>query len=269
MSGTAICTDSSALLPDMVAERLGIEVVPISITLGGEPFDERAQPIDDFYERLIDGIEVTTSQPSPGDFTDAYARLAARGARTALSIHLDARISGTTASAELAARDAPIPVRVVDTKTVSFGVGVCVRAAAEAVVAGGSASDAVATAMRLGAAMRNVFVAHGGPGGRVPELSGWAVLTFVDGTTLPVAACESVGETVDAMAAQVLGSDEPVQAAVGHAGAITETAADALAVELSRSPHVLDVERYRVGAAVGAHTGPVTFGAFWWPAGTV
>jgi len=266
VSTTAICTDSSALLPAPVADRLGIAVVPIAITLDGEPFDERAQPIDDFYERLTDGAEVTTSQPNPADFAGAYARLAARGARTALSIHLDARVSGTTASAELAARDAPIPVRVVDTRTVSFGVGVCVRAAAEAVVVDGSASDAVAAAMRLGAAMRNVFVAHGGPGGRVPELSGWTVLTFVDGTTLPVAACEGVGETVDAMAAQVLRADEPVQAAVGHAGAVTETAADALADELSRLPPVLEVERYRVGASVGAHTGPVSFGAFWWAA---
>jgi DegV family protein with EDD domain len=269
MSGTAICTDSSALLPASVAERFGIEVVPISITLGDEPFDERAQPIDDFYERLSAGAAVTTSQPSPADFADAYARLAARGARAALSIHLDARVSGTTSSAELAAREASLPVSVVDTKTVSFGVGVCVRAAGEAVAAGGSASDAAAAATGLGAAMRNVFVAHGGPGGRVPELSGWTVLAFVDGTTLPVAACESVRETVDAMAAQIRRPDEPVQAAVGHAGAVTETAADALADELSRLPHVLEVERYRVGAAVGAHTGPVTFGAFWWPAGTV
>ena len=42
-------------------------------------------------------------------------------------------------------------------------------------------------------------------------------------------------------------------------------AADALAVLLASSPRVIGVERYRVGAAVGAHTGPLSFGAFWWP----
>ncbi len=265
MSTTAICTDSSALLPARVAD-LGIEVVPIGITLDGEPFDVRAQPIDDFYERLIDGVEVTTSQPSPSDFTDAYAKLAARGARRVLSIHLDARVSGTTSSAELAAREARVPVRVVDTRTVSFGVGVCVRAAAEALAAGGSAGDAVAAAVRLGTAMRNVFVAHRGPGGRVPELQGWSVRTFADGRTLPIAACDNADETVDSMAAHMLGGEALIRAAVGHAAEVVEARADDLADMLARSSLVLGVERYRVGAAVGAHTGPVAFGAFWWAA---
>lgn len=266
MNEAAICTDSSALLPADVAHRFGVEVVPIAIALDGEPYDEQAEPIDDFYERLSAGAEVTTSQPSPGNFADAYARLSGRGARRALSIHLDARVSGTIASAELAAREAPIPVSVVDTRTASYGVGACVRAAAEVLAAGGSASDAVASATGLGASLKNVFVVRDGPGGRVPGQPGWAVLMLTNGITLPIAAPTRVGEAIDLMAAQILGADGPVRAAVGHAGATAEAAAGNLADELSRLPHVLTVERYRVGASVGAHTGPVSFGAFWWPA---
>ena len=55
-----------------------------------------------------------------------------------ISIHLDERVSGTAGSAEIAAREAPIPVNVVATETVSFGVGICARAAAEALAAGAS-----------------------------------------------------------------------------------------------------------------------------------
>lgn len=265
MNDTAICTDSSALLRKDVADRFGVDVVPISITLDGEPFDESAQPIDDFYERMSSDAEVTTSQPSPADFADAYSRLAAQGARRALSIHLDARISGTIASAELAAREAPIPVSVVDTRTASFGVGACVRAACEALVAGGSASAAAAAATGLGTALKNVFVVRGGPGGRIPEQPGWGVLMLENGATLPIAVFDCVAEAIDLMAAQLLRGNEPVRAAVGHAGAATEASAHDLADELSRLSRVLDVERYRVGASVGAHTGPVSFGACWWP----
>jgi hypothetical protein len=149
MSQVAICTDSSALFPVGALDRLGITVVPIAITLDGEPFDAREDAIDDFYARLSEGARATTSQPSPGEFLEAYARIEADGATEVLSIHLDARVSGTLASAVLAAREAPLPVSVVDTRTVSFGVGVCVRAAAEAIASGASVRDAAAIVGRL------------------------------------------------------------------------------------------------------------------------
>jgi fatty acid-binding protein DegV len=265
MSAVAICTDSSALFPYGVAERLGISVVPIAITLDGEPYEERDEAIDDFYARLFDGAPVTTSQPSPGEFLEAYARAAAAGAQEVLSIHLHARISGTARSAELAAREAPIPVAVIDTKTVSFGVGLCVRAAAEALAGGGSASEGADAARSLEGTLRNVFVAHAGPRGRLPDSPRWSLLEFTAGTIEPRAACGGLDEAIEAMAARVFEEDGKSRAAVGHAGASTEAAADALAVALASMAHVVDVERYRVGAAVGAHTGALSFGAFWWP----
>lgn len=265
MNGMGICTDSSALLPARVADRFGVEIVPIAIALDGQPFDERTHTLDDFYERLDRGAEATTSQPSLGDFADAYASLAARGARTVLSIHLDARVSGTGAAAAVAAEEAPIPVSVVDTKTVSFGVGACVREAAAAIEAGGSADAGAAAATRLGAVMRNAFVARSGPGGRVPGPSGWAVLTFVDGATQPIAACRSAEEAIDVMAEQVHASLEPFRAAVGHAGTVMKREAEILADAVAGSPQAVEIERYRVGAPVGAHTGGASFGVFWWP----
>jgi fatty acid-binding protein DegV len=266
MSSVAICTDSSTLFPEGVAERLGVTIVPIAITLDGRVVDEHATPIDAFYARMTAGERVTTSQPSPGEFLDAYSTLAAGGACDVLSIHLDARVSGTTGSAELAAREAPIPVTVVDTRTVSFGVGLCVRAAAQALATGASVPEAASVAVAAGTAQRNVFVAPQGPPGRLPEAAGWAVLEFVDGAARPIGVRDSLGEAIDAMLAGVLAEERPARAAVGHAAAATEPAADALALSLAGLSQVVEVERYRVGAAVGAHTGPVSFGAFWWPA---
>ena len=264
MSDVAICTDSSALFPAGIAELLGVIRVPVSITLDGEVYD--SDDVDEFYELLSSGAKAATSQPSTGDFLVAYGAAEARGAGEVLSIHLDARVSGTVAGAELAARDAPIPVRVVDTGTVSFGVGVCVRAAAEAVAAGASAGRAAGVARRVGPRLRNVFVAAGAPRGRMGNVSGWGLLEFVDGKPQPVAACGSVQEALDAMAERIGEAFGPIRAAVGHAGAAAASAADALAVLLASSSRVMDVERYRVEPAVGAHTGPLSFGAFWWPA---
>jgi DegV family protein with EDD domain len=264
MSSVAICTDSSALFPAGVAERLGITVVPVAITVDGAVLDDQNLAPDEFYA-LSEGADVTTSQPSPGAFLDAYARAGAGGAAQVLSIHLDARVSGTVSSAELAAREAPIPVTVVDTRTVSFGVGLCVRRAAESIAAGASAREAAAAATRAAAQLRNAFVAHRGPTGRLPEATGWALLEFAGGKADVLGATADIADAIDAMAARVLLADRPVRAAVGHAGAAVEQAAEALALSLASVSRVVEVERYRVGPAVGAHTGPLSFGAFWWP----
>lgn len=260
-----VCTDSSALLPAHDVARLGIEVVPIVIALDGEaaPGDLDA---DAFYARMAAGASVATSQPSPAEFAAVYAAAAARGAESVLAIHLDERVSGTAASAASAAQISPIPVRVVAAETVSFGVGLCARAAAEAIAAGASACAAEALARRLGSTVRNVFVAAGAPAGRVGRQRDWTVLAFADGETRPLVACESAADAVEVMVAHILAAGAPIRVAVGHAAATTEPAAGELAAALADSDLVAELERYRVDPAVGAHSGPLSFGAFWWAA---
>jgi DegV family protein with EDD domain len=266
MSRVALCTDSSALLPEGGAEALDVVRVPVGIAIDGEAYEPAG--VDDFYARVSRGAEATTSQPSPGEFLDAYRALAESGVDEVLSIHLDARVSGTVASAQLAAREVDISITVVDSGTVSFGVGVCVQAAAAALARGLSASAAAAAARRLGSRLGNVFVAADAPAGRVggARESAWTVLQLVDGVTVPVLRCDGAGGATETMAAKVLDLAGPVQLAVGHASRAVEPWADALAELVAGGERVVGVERYRVSAAVGAHTGPLSFGAFWWPA---
>jgi DegV family protein with EDD domain len=264
MSRVALCTDSSSLLSPAAAASLGVDVVSVPVTLDDELFDDRMSSLDWFYERLRVGARATTSQPTPADFASAYERAAARGAETVVSIHLDSRVSGAVASAESAARESPIPVTVVDTKTVSFGVAVCVRAAAHAAARHHSAGDAAIAASRLGARMQNAFVALGSPGGRVPTVGGWMLFRFAEGAASPVWECASEIEAVERVASLVSRGERQL-AAVGHAGRAQEATADRLAHRLADAESVLAVERYRVGASVGAHTGADSFGAFWWP----
>lgn len=127
-------TDSTSSLPPHVAERWGIEVVPLEVVVDGERHDEGVDLTSaDLLAALTAGRTVTTSQPSPAVFARAYAHAVERGAREIVSVHLSGELSGTVRAAELAALAARVPVHVVDSRTVAMGLGLAVLAAAELV----------------------------------------------------------------------------------------------------------------------------------------
>ncbi|MDP1807155.1 MAG: DegV family protein [Acidimicrobiales bacterium] len=155
-----LVTDSNAQLPPELAERYGVEVVPLSVTIDGEEYLEGVDlDAAEFYARFQRRRPVvSTAQPSPGRFAEAYEAVAASGATEILSIHIGSSVSGTVNSARLASQVAPVPVRIVDTGTASFAVSLCLWEAAEAIAAGATLEEAAAAAERVGAAVGNVFV---------------------------------------------------------------------------------------------------------------
>jgi fatty acid-binding protein DegV len=263
MRDIRICTDSTALFPEGLALPNGATVVAVGIALDGAAYEPG--DVDDFYSRLLDGARATSSAPSPGDFLDAYSAAAAGGADEIVSIHLDARVSATVSSAELAAREAPIGVTVVDSETVSFGLGACVSAAAEVLSNGGSVAEAVHVVRRLAPRFRSLFVAPAAPAGRVRAGRDWTIHSFSDGVVAPLVACRSEAEAAELMASTILSAPGARGVAVGHASARVEPWAGTLAERLGADPGVAEVLRYRLAEAVGVHTGPFCFGAFWWP----
>src|SRR5919206_87199 len=120
--------------------------------------------------------------------------LAARGVDAILSVHLGSNISGTVNAASLAAAASPVPVRVVDTGSASFGVAFAVWEAAEALAGGASVDEAARLARRVAAVTGNVFVLRGlelaRAGGRlaagVTEAEAIPVLSVVEGVMRPV-----------------------------------------------------------------------------------
>jgi fatty acid-binding protein DegV len=261
----ALCTDSSSLLSASAAASLGVDVVPVEVTLDGDPFDELTSSLEWFYQRLRAGAEVTSSEPRAAAFAETYERASARGAESVVSIHADARVSAAAGSAERAKHDASLPVTVVDTRTVGYGVAVCVRAAAATAAAGRSAADTALSAVRCGEALQNVVVARESRWGRIPTVGGWTLARFADGTTSPFWECGSIGEAVERTVSLVRHGAVPLGAAVGHAGRELEPAADELAHALGASERIRSMERYRIGASVVVHTGADIFGACWWP----
>jgi DegV family protein with EDD domain len=120
-----VVVDSTADIPQQVRNDLNITVVPLSILFGNESFlDGIEMSSDQFYKRLTEGnVHPSSSQPSPGAFAEAYSRLA-QNHEGIISIHLGGKLSGTVRSAEQAKELVPdVPIRVIDSGSVSMGFG--------------------------------------------------------------------------------------------------------------------------------------------------
>ncbi len=274
---TGLVTDSNAMLPPELAERYGVEVVPLTVTVDGVDHLEGVDlDADGFYGRFGGAHRptVSTSQPSPGRFAAAYRAVADRGADEILSVHIGSTVSGTVNSARLAAQAAPVPVRVVDTGTASFAIACCVWEAGEALAAGATTEEAAAVAEGVAATVGNVFVVGAldlaRAGGRLAVDAGNGaipVLTLAGGVMTAVAQVVDTEEAADAMADYVRSSGPSLRVGVGVADAGALPMVTALEDRLTGVAEVRELVRYRIGPSVGAHTGPGTVGAMFYPTG--
>ena len=143
-----IVTDSACDLPDDVVTELGIRIVPLAIWFGDEELIDREQlTTSEFWARCANQDTLPeTAAPAPGQFESVYRELAAEGATGIVVVNLSGKLSATMQSAELAARSVAdaIDVRVVDSRSVSLGLGTIVLACARA-AAGGVGLDEIAS----------------------------------------------------------------------------------------------------------------------------
>jgi fatty acid-binding protein DegV len=258
-----ICTDSNSQLPESLAERYAIEVVPVTVTIGDQDFLEGVDlDADRFYELM--GADprpsISTSQPSPGQFAAAYEALLQRGCDEILSIHVAASTSGTLNSARLATRSVPVPVRLVDSGLAGFGVSCCVWAAAEAVAHGASIDEAVQIVEALTPQIGTVFVLGAGLDGDI------AVLTIHGGEFEVMTRAATMADAVETMAAAVIGWGPRLNVALGMADRTALPLTEALETKIGAAANVVEVVRYRIGPSVGAYAGSGAVGCFMFPA---
>ncbi|MYR46979.1 DegV family protein, partial [Streptomyces sp. SID5910] len=154
----AIVTDSTAYLPARTMERHGITAVPLTVVLGDRALEEGTEiSTRSLAQALQKRRPVTTSRPSPGLFAETYRKIAESGADGIVSLHLSAELSGTYDAAVVAAREAPVPVRVVDTGMIAMALGFCALAAAGAAESGGTVDEAVTAAEKRAAGTAAYF----------------------------------------------------------------------------------------------------------------
>jgi DegV family protein with EDD domain len=143
-----IVTDSSCDLTDEEVAEHGIEVVPLTIRFGTEELEDRSQlSVEQFYERLGSSPDLPeTAAPAPGKFEAAFRRQAEAGADAVVCINLSSGLSATMQSARTAATAiaADLPVHVVDSRSITSGLGVQCVLAARAAADGATAELVVA-----------------------------------------------------------------------------------------------------------------------------
>jgi DegV family protein with EDD domain len=273
-----ICTDSNSQLLGSVAERYAIEVVPITVTIGDHDYLEGVDlDADQVYELLLadPSTTVSTAQPSSGQFAAAYESLVHRGCDEILSVHVTASMSGVLSSARLAARTVPVPVRLVDSGTASFGVSWCVWAAAEAVARGAKLDGAVRVVESLSPYIGSVFVLGTSPvatGVRAHQFQvrsatedGIPVLTLHAGQLKVLSHADTSLDAVATMAAVVSGWGPRVRVAVSLADPSGAPLTEALEDAVSRLKNVVEVVRYRIGPSIAVYSGLGAVGCFMCP----
>ncbi|MEM9040605.1 MAG: DegV family protein [Actinomycetota bacterium] len=151
-----IVTDSASDLPADTATELGIEIVPLSIRFGDEELIDREElSVEEFWSRCVSATELPeTAAPAPGQFEAAYRRQIDAGATGIVVVTLSGALSATRQSAELAAstmREAGqnVDIRIVDSRSVTLGIGTIAMACARAGHGGASLDEVEALARDL------------------------------------------------------------------------------------------------------------------------
>lgn len=268
-----IVTDSTADIPRDQAEAAGITVVPLTVFFGDEAYLDGVD-LDNagFYQKLSTSKTLPrTSQPSPAAFQQAYTRLIDEGADAILSIHLSAKLSGTYQSA-YAARDTlpdtvkKIPIDIIDSQTISVGMSWAILLAAREAREGVGLAEMKAHVLdqlartRILAVLDTLeYVKRGGRIGGARAflgnmLSVKPIISLKDGEVVPVEQPRTRSKAYARVAqlVQEMGKVEHVSLAESD-----DEVGQQLA-QVIKTVYTGELPIYRLGAALGTHTGPGT-----------
>ena len=275
---TAIVLDSTADLPDAADRFPNWRVVPLYVRFGDESLRDGVD-IDpaEFYARLRESsVFPTTSQPTPGEFLACYQELGAY--ERIFSLHVSAKVSGTFASAEMAAAEVGHGVvRAIDTETASASIAMLALAIQRRLERGTTdeeVDELVARYLGERGLLFTVdtleFLQRGGRIGKAKAFAGTLlhvkpILSIEDGEVEPIKRVRGERKAFAELAAALENEtrDEPAyRLAVAHAAA-PERAAELEALVRAQRPNA-DLELVvTLGAVIGAHAGPGTLALFW------
>jgi DegV family protein with EDD domain len=274
-SKIAIVTDSTANLPDEIIAQYNIHVVPLTVNWGGQGYLDGIDITPAaFYERLkTDKESPTTSQPSAGQFEEVFTKLA-ENYESIVGVFVSEPLSGTLDSARTAANTMPdFPIEIIDSRSISFGLGYMVLAAARAVEGGLNQAEVAQAARSLIDSMRFTFVVEtldylhrGGRIGGAQRLLGSVLsikplLHLSDGKVEPLESVRTKRKAVNRMleiAYQETRDKGSVRAAVVHASSPQEAEVFRQVVLEKLNPVELMLDE--LTPVIGTHVGPGTIG---------
>lgn len=273
---TAVVLTSAADLPLASARHPNWGSVPIHVLWGDEDLRDGVDlSAERFYELLRTRREhPRTSQPSPAEFGDAFARL--ERYERVLVLAPPSQLSGTYDSACLAARDDP-RVRVHDTGGLSGAVVLLAEAIERRLVRGTDDAEVDVVVARFRETHRYLialdtleYLVRGGRAGRAAGLAVQlanvkAVLQTVAGQLVPIRRVRGRARSLDALAREfedVTADSRGLRVGISHANAPREAAELEARLRAARPAAAWDF-RGVFGPALGTHAGPGAVALFW------
>ncbi|MCL4465777.1 MAG: DegV family protein [Chloroflexi bacterium] len=271
-----VVTDSTANLPPQLAASRGIEVVPLQLLIDSQCYADGIDITNDQFYDLLKHCKAlpTTSQPSAGEFVAVYERLLKEGADSIVSLHISHHLSGTYASAVAARALMPkAKITVIDTLSVSMGLGLLALRAVQEIEEGADHEQTVATIERLVPNVRVLFVVDtleylhkGGRIGGASALLGSLldlkpILAIKEGIIQPVERVRTKSKALDRLMG-LIAEDLPVSARP-HGAVIHGKGDHEAALLLGWLKEQYDCAQLligEVGPVIATHTGPGVFG---------
>jgi DegV family protein with EDD domain len=153
MGGIKIVTDSASDLAPDLAERHDITVVPLTIRFGDTEFlDRRDLTPEQFWSRCgSSSVLPETAAPSPGAFQQTFEQAASDGYDGIVCICLSGALSATCQAATSAAQavGGDVPVRVIDSRSITMGQGLMALSAARLSAEGKGIDDVAGLVQEL------------------------------------------------------------------------------------------------------------------------
>lgn len=276
---TAIVLDSTSDLPEGHGGP-SWRVVPLYVRFGDSEAKREYVDIStaEFYRLLRESDQPPKSaQPSPADFAAVFEELS--GYEQILCVVLSAKLSGTLASAELAAKDFGDKVRVIDSRVTSGGTVILADAIQRRLDRGTDDEeiDALVESFRRDRGLLFTvdtleYLVRGGRVGKAAGLAGQLlsvkpILAFDDGEVAPLkrvrGRSKALGELEEIFRASTEGQDDPnLHVGVGHAEANEDCDELVRRLKDARPNASLDIVT-TLGPVIGTHGGPGTLGLFW------
>ena len=272
-----IITDSTCEASDALLQHPAVSVLPLSVVFGQTALRDGIDITrEEFWRRLPTADPLpSTSQATPGDFLSLFKQFTAAGDEV-IAVTLSAKLSGTYDSAISARNSLPgsAPIDVIDSRTISIGLGLVLQEAVSMVEDGASRDEIVARLVRMREKVHLIFaletleyLQRGGRIGKAQAFVGTLLkfkplLAIVDGEVHPVTRVRSRAKALEA-AQETLLQRVPqrgfqVRLALTHAQAPDDAAE--VNAKLAASFGTSEGFITDLGPVLGVHTGPGAIG---------
>ena len=262
-------TDSTSDLPQYLIDEHELEVIPTILILDGKEYaDGNGISREEFYTRLA-GMKnpPTTAAPSIGEFSTRYKKLFDKGCDHILSIHAATQLTAIVNTARQAAAEFVDQITVIDSGSLSLGLGFQVLAAAEVAESGLQAAlDAVkSTRERIQVFAALDTMENLRRSGRVPYavaalgglLSIKPVVELSEGVLKPIGAVRTTMQANERVSTLMKTTGAMERLAILHTGAEARAKEflSRMMAEISQSvPR--DILMMNVTPVIGTHVGP-------------